>query len=162
MKIIIRYGLENDITQIDSLQKICFSSSELWNTNIIKQYLEKSWVIECKGKIIGVLLPGLLMATLTLNDCEIIDNSINPTKPIYGIGLICVHPRYRGKGLATKLIEKHKENYVNQPIGLLVREHNDQAIKLYKKMNYKEICIIKDKYYEPIDNGIFMVFNNNI
>ena len=162
MKVLLRRGYDNDIKQIDSLQKICFSSSEIWNTNIISQYLGKSWIIECNNKIIGVLLPGLLMATLTLNNCEIIDNSFNPTKPIYGIGLICIHPRYRGKGLATKLIEKHKEDYKKQYIGLLVRKQNEKAINLYKKMDYKEISIIKNKYNKPLDDGIFMIFNNNI
>lgn len=75
---------------------------------------------------------------------------------IYGIVMICVHPDFRGKGLAKKLIEKHFKDNPNKILCLNTRKSNIGAFMLYKSMGYEHIANIKNKYFLPNEDSIFM------
>ena len=72
---------------------------------------------------------------------------------------ICVNPVFRKRGLGAQLmnevIKDCKANKVRN-ITLEVREHNDSAIRLYEKFNFKKV-LIKEKYYTNGDNAIYMI-----
>ena len=72
---------------------------------------------------------------------------------ILDIIYIVVDPLYRKKGIASSLIEYiiNNENY--EKIMLEVRCDNSNAIKLYKKYNFK-IINIRKKYYGNIDGYV--------
>jgi ribosomal protein S18 acetylase RimI-like enzyme len=78
--------------------------------------------------------------------------------------MICVDKEFRSKGIAKKLIEKHfVDSFKNNNILCLnTRESNINAFMLYKSMGYEHIAYIKNKYFLPDENSIFMIKKNNI
>lgn len=78
-------------------------------------------------------------------------------KELYGIVMICVNPEFRGKGLAKKLIEKHWKDNPNKVLCLNTRRSNIGAFMLYKSMGYEHIAYIKNKYFLPTEDSIFMI-----
>jgi ribosomal protein S18 acetylase RimI-like enzyme len=86
-----------------------------------------------------------------------VDPTGNQFKEYYGIVMICIHPNYRGKGLGKKLIEKHFDDNKNNLVCLNTRRSNINAYLLYKKMGYEQIGFIKNKYFLPSEDSVFMI-----
>lgn len=63
---------------------------------------------------------------------------------------IIVEPIYRRKNIGSKLLEYLIDNYTYDKILLEVRCDNVNAIKLYKKYNFK-IINVRKKYYDNED-----------
>ena len=78
-------------------------------------------------------------------------------KEYYGIVMICIHSDYRGKGLAKKLINKHFDDNKEKLVCLNTRRSNINAYQLYKNMGYEHIAFIKNKYFLPSEDSIFMI-----
>ena len=70
--------------------------------------------------------------------------------------MLCVDEKFRSKGLAQKLIEKHWQNNPNNFSCVNTRVSNSNAYNLYKKLGYQDIAIIKNNYVHHSDS-IFMV-----
>lgn len=79
-----------------------------------------------------------------------------------GMGLI---KAYRGQGLGTQLITKalkHAKEIGLEKVELSVYTENTTAIKLYKKMGFKEIGVVKhfrklnDKYFDCVEMELFL------
>jgi ribosomal protein S18 acetylase RimI-like enzyme len=173
MKVILRKTEYYDLEYIYSLQKKCFRESEWWYRSLIQQYLDNGLVIQLKNstELIGVLLQGqitpcdkkLNFDTNAEYKSDVFEPTndtgkvFNPYQEYYGIVMICIHPEYRGKGLAQKLIEKHFEMNNNKILCLNTRRTNINAYQLYKKMGYEQIAFIKNKYFLPIEDSIFMI-----
>lgn len=176
MKVKIRRSSQEDSENIYNLHTKCFSLSDQWYRSAIKQYLDKGIVIEDNNKnIIGVLLQGNITPCnqrFTLENTteykEDIFEPVNETgemflknnihyKDLYGIVMICIDPNYRGKGLAKKLIEKHFQDNKGSVVCLNTRRTNSNAFELYKKMGYEHIAYIKNKYFQPNEDSIFMI-----
>ena len=72
---------------------------------------------------------------------------------------ICINPVFRKRGLGaqmmTEVIKDCRANKVRN-ITLEVREHNEFAIRLYEKFNFKK-ALVKEKYYTNGDNAIYMI-----
>ena len=69
---------------------------------------------------------------------------------------IDVVPKYRRKGIATKLLQKVEKEFQNSGIEtsyLEVRDDNVAARKLYQKLGYREVEVLKD-YYSRGGDGI--------
>lgn len=76
---------------------------------------------------------------------------------------ITIKDIYRNKGIGSKLIEEMIKDLKMQDVlysTLEVRKDNINAIKLYKKYNYKEITI-KSHYYKDGCDAIYMVKGMN-
>ena len=72
---------------------------------------------------------------------------------------IAVSPEYRGKGIGLALMNELKRLAVQKNIDNLileVRESNDAAISLYKKVGFCPAGIRKNFYEKPIENAIVM------
>lgn len=93
---------------------------------------------------------------VTANGNIFLSNNLH-LKELYGIVMICIDPKFRGKGLAKKLIEKHCKYNKNKVICLNTRRSNIGAFMLYKSMGYEHIAYIKNKYFLPIEDSIFMI-----
>ena len=93
---------------------------------------------------------------VTSNGKLFLSNNIH-LKELYGIVMICVDPEFRGKGLAKKLIEKHLKDNPNKVLCLNTRRTNIGAFMLYKSMGYEHIAYIKNKYFLPTEDSIFMI-----
>jgi len=177
MKIKLRKSNNNDLELIYELHVKCFEESDQWYKSIISQYLHNSYILELSNKqIIGVLLQGNI--TLCNNDFSIFNKEeniissdfipsneygskfLNDSKHLdehYGITMICIDPEYRRKGLAKKLINQHITDNSNKLLCLNTRKSNKNAYELYNNMNYQEIGIIKNKYFQPNEDSIFMI-----
>lgn len=181
MKIKFRRGNQNDLDKVYDLHKICFDSTDCWYKSAIRPYLEKGIIIELSEtkEIIGVLLQGYLTPC---NKKFEIEDKINTStdykedifepvnkngeifkekniqyNQIYGIMMICINSHYRGKGLAKKLIQKHFDDNKNKVVCLNTRCSNTGAYKLYNLMGYDHIAYIKNKYFLPTEDSIFMI-----
>jgi ribosomal protein S18 acetylase RimI-like enzyme len=173
MKIKLRRSTQQDLENIYHLHTKCFNSSDHWYRSNIQHYLNNGILLETKdtNEIIGILLQDDITPCNQKIDMdteheykEDIFESIsdkgklfNPYSEYYGIVMICVHPTYRGKGLAKKLIEKHFEDNKNMTLCLNARRSNINAYQLYKKMGYEHIAFIKNKYFLPSEDSIFMI-----
>lgn len=169
MKIRIRRSNKDDVDGIYDCHKECFEQGDYWYKSSIQQFVDRSYVIEAveTKKIVGVLLQGPIVP------CEMseVDNFVPVSKTgeifienklhletNYGITMLCIVPECRGKGLAKKLIELHFKENDNEMLCLNTRASNN-AIELYKKMGYEHVATIKDKYYFPTEDSVFMVKN---
>jgi ribosomal protein S18 acetylase RimI-like enzyme len=181
MKVKLRRGNQNDLDQVYDLHTKCFSSTDCWYKSSIRPYLEKAIVLELSDtkQIIGVLLQGYLVPCNKKFDVDENQNSIDNYKAdifepvnkngelfmekeihyrqIYGIMMICVDKNFRGKGLAKKLITKHFADNINKVVCLNTRHSNISAYKLYQTMGYEHIAYIKNKYFLPSEDSIFMI-----
>lgn len=75
----------------------------------------------------------------------------------YGIVMLCVDPNHRGKGLGKILILKHWKDNKGKLVCLHTRKSNINAFMLYKSMGYEHIAYIKNKYFLPTEDSIFMI-----
>ncbi|MBE6865132.1 MAG: ribosomal-protein-alanine N-acetyltransferase [Ruminococcus flavefaciens] len=71
---------------------------------------------------------------------------------------IAVHPEYRRKGLALRLIERFIEMIPDdaESIFLEVRESNAPAIALYEKCGFERLSVRKNFYSQPRENAVVM------
>ena len=124
----------NDINRINEL-------GNLINLNFSK--VNKIEEIINNKNIIGYYLDNNLIGfIITEQSYEILD-----------ILYIVVDPLYRKKGIASLLMEHIINNKTYDKIMLEVRCDNSNAIKLYKKYNFK-IINIRKKYYGNIDGYV--------
>lgn len=184
MKIKFRRGKNSDLDNIYELHTRCFSPNDHWYKSAIGNFLDNSIVIEINQEtitnpIIGVLLQGLITPcnkkfNLLNGDSsgykEDVFEPVNETgkylqendlhyNEYHGILMICVDPNYRGKGLAKRLIEKHFKDSTGRMICLNTRKSNIHAYLLYKHMGYEHVAYIKNKYFQPNEDSIFMMKN---
>lgn len=177
MKVVLRQSNVNDLEAIYSLQTKCFIKSEHWYRNAIQNYLSNGYVLEIilqdnKNKIVGVLLHGEIIACneglfnnsgdvfVPMNDYGkyFMANNLQK-KPMEGITMVCIHPKFRNKGLAQKLINKYHDDNQDKELCLNTRASNP-AFNLYIKMGYIHVGTIKDKYFLPTEDSLFMIKNN--
>lgn len=173
MKVIIRRSNKGDVDGIYECHKECFKLSDHWYKSAIQQYVDKSYVIELADnivenitrKIIGVLLQGSIIPCdlsevnsflpMTENGDLYIKKNLHLGLTM-GISMLCIHPEYRKKGLAKKLIELHIKENPDKLLCLNTRSSNP-AYSLYLKMGYEHIVTVKNKYYFPTEDSSFMV-----
>ena len=71
---------------------------------------------------------------------------------------IAVHPEWRKKGIASKILEELIKSAEGcGQIFLEVRESNIAAISLYEKHGFKNCGVRKNFYHSPVENGIIMI-----
>ena len=156
---------KNDIYEC---HKKCFDKiGDILYKSDLQQSLETSYVIERldTNKIIGVMLQGNIKPCQPseLENFEVINESGKifyqnnlHLESIPGITMLCIDPEFRGKDLAKKLIEIHLKNYKDDIVCLNTRKSNP-AFNLYLKMGYEHIATIKKLYYQPNEDGYFMI-----
>jgi len=72
------------------------------------------------------------------------------------IGNIAVIPEERGRGYATMMLVHILDKYADHKTAYLeVRSSNTPAIKLYKKLNFKELAI-RQAYYSDGEDAAIM------
>lgn len=79
---------------------------------------------------------GFIIFDIIYDRCEIID--------IYTV------EKFRNVGIATKLINEIIKDYEIKNITLEVSVNNEVAIKLYKKLEFKNVALRKE-YYNGVD-----------
>ena len=131
----IKFATKGDIEKIFELSTLNFD----WTKEGIEGAFKSKNIIlkaEENGEVVAFLIAS-----------NLIDS--------YNLFLIAVKEEQRGRGIATKLLEKLEKLAKKQcidKIWLEVRESNFKAIGLYQKNNYKNIYTRK-KYYSNGENA---------
>ena len=174
MKVIARRTKQSDLENIYELHRKCFTQNDQWYKSAISNYLDNGILIEIveTKKIIGILLQGTIIPCnqqilnadyepdifypITETGKNMMNNNIHLSE-VYGIVMICVDPNFRSKGIGKKLIQKHFQDNKNKKVYLNTRKSNVNAYFLYKSMGYEHIAYIKNKYFLPNEDAIFMI-----
>ena len=128
--------------KLAELEKICFSSP--WSENGLNAELENEnsfFVVAVeKEEILGYA--GM---HIVIDECYIAN--------------IAVFPVYRGRGIATALLDRLDEIAESKSaefISLEVRPSNSGAVQLYIKNGYTEVGRRKNFYTNPLEDGLIL------
>lgn len=139
--------------QIDHLDLIANNLEsdfdDFWNYNVFKSELEnansKYLVAKIDNEIVG--FAGII---------PVLDEA--------DISNIVVHQNFRNQKIGSYLLQGIINLAISlnlKKINLEVRESNTPAIKLYEKYGF-EVCGIRKKYYDNVENAILMKKNLDI
>ena len=133
------------IGEVVKLDELCFSQP--WSA--------ESFGMLCDGKNVGFVALDTKGSVVGFGGMFVVLDEGQITN-------IAVHPDFRRKGIGEKilssLLEYAKENELVS-ISLEVREGNEAAKALYKKIGFEAAGIRKNFYSFPIENAIVMIKN---
>jgi len=130
-----------DLGPVRKLEKICFPV-DAWPLLDMIGALSFPNVVRYKAKI-GDELVGFIAG------------EVRSTTKTGWIATLCVHPDYRRRGVAERLLRLCEQEMQQPRIRLTVRESNQAAIKLYQSHGYFEVNRWV-KYYKGGEDGIVM------
>ena len=143
MEITLRRVQQKDLRRIHEIEKLSFKYP--YSLNYIKLLLilspELFYVAEVDNEIVGYVV-GLI-------EYGNIGHIIS----------IAVHPKWRRKGIGSKLLMKIEEEFKRRNIKIFVLEvevNNKPAISLYEKHGYRIIDVIK-RYYPGGEDAYLMI-----
>ncbi|MCD7889780.1 MAG: ribosomal protein S18-alanine N-acetyltransferase [Oscillospiraceae bacterium] len=134
----VRLMLEGDLPAVCEIEKECFTA-EAWSKESFKYRLGKSGFISLVA-VEGIEVVGYIAAS------EILDEQY--------LDSLAVRADYRGQGVATALMKAAFDT--EKTVYLEVRESNQPAINLYKKLGFSEYAMRRDYYENPTENAILM------
>ena len=128
--------------QLSALDKLCVGADG-WSADSFRSEAEKN-----TGHILYITDSGKVIALLS-GYHAVGEGDITS---------VAVHPDYRRKGLAKKLIEKFENSLPEdtESIFLEVRESNCGAIALYEKCGFERLSVRKNFYSQPRENAVVM------
>ena len=137
----IRLGSLADLNSIFNVENTAFLTDS-WSIKMIKleffkNSLNKSYVLELNGKIIGYAFITIIKFEIHLNR-------------------IAIDPNYQQKGFGLQLLNKILEqNSKNKSVFLELKYSNISALKLYNKVGFKKYNIRKN-YYSNNNDALLM------
>ena len=138
----IRIAIDTDIDAIAALEAKCLR--EAWSKEALGLFVKEgafAVVAEADGKIVSYCT-----VLISLDEMQIIN--------------VATDPELRGRGYALAVMEKVIEESVSRgaiSISLEVRESNEAAIALYKKLGF-EICGLRKGFYKnPSESALVMI-----
>ena len=131
------------VAAVAELEKICFGT-EAWHEQSVASELENElslWLVAMDGDA----LAGYVGSQTVLGETDMMN--------------VAVHPAYRRQGIAERLILelvealKEKESHW---LMLEVRASNEEAIKLYEKLGFREVGRRKNYYRNPREDALIL------
>ncbi len=133
---------QNHVSQVAELEKLCFSDP--WSENSVASELENPlalWLVaDDDGKVVGYI------GSQTVMDASDMMN-------------VAVHPDHRKQGIATALIVGLVEELRrkgSRSLTLEVRASNENAIRLYRMLDFQEIGCRKNYYRNPREDALIL------
>ena len=133
---------QNHVAQVAELEKLCFSDP--WSENSVASELENPlalWLVaDDDGKVVGYI------GSQTVMDASDMMN-------------VAVHPDHRKQGIATTLIVGLVEELRrkgSRSLTLEVRASNENAIRLYRMLDFQEIGCRKNYYRNPREDALIL------
>lgn len=133
---------ESHVAQVAALEKICFSDP--WSENSVASELKNPlscWLVaEEDGEVAGYV------GSQTVMDESDMMN-------------VAVHPDYRRKGIAEKLVTELVEALKKRDsrcLTLEVRASNEPARALYEKLGFVQVGLRKNYYRNPREDALIL------
>ena len=131
------------VAQVAELERICFGT-EAWSEKSVTSELNNPlsfWLVAVDGDRIA----GYVGSQTVLDESDMMN--------------VAVHPDYRKQGIATALIvglveELRKRG--SRCLTLEVRASNENAISLYKKLDFQEVGRRKNYYRNPREDALIL------
>lgn len=139
----IREMKEDDIRQVMDIESESFSTP--WTEAAFLAEVHKPYSLN-RVFIIGDRLVGYLCVNLILDEGHILN--------------LAVHPDFRRRGLATRLIHEALPELKKRGcrvIYLEVRNSNASAKKFYEHFEFKEAGLRKKYYANPVEDAVVMM-----
>ena len=139
---IIRNMQEADLSQVAEIEKQIFSIP--WSLESFRESMMLEHTIYLVAEEEKTII-GYCGMYRVFNEGEIVN--------------VAVAPQYRRHGVAKKLLEELFKESASLNVDnffLEVRESNEAAITLYKKLGFIEAGIRRNFYEKPRENAIFM------
>ena len=130
------------VSQIAQLEKLCFSDP--WSEKSIESELScrlSLWFVALEGETVV----GYVGSQTVIDESDMMN--------------IAVHPDYRRRGIAEKLIHALVSalgEKGSHGLTLEVRASNEVAISLYKKYGFEKVGLRPAYYRNPVENAILM------
>lgn len=129
-------GSLSDAASLAALDAVCFPAAERWSEHLWSEQLAEAshWThtLHVNGELVGAITISVVFDTAELFR-------------------VMVHPSYRGRGLARRLVAAALGESANrgaQRMLLEVRADNTAAIGLYLSLGFRQIAQRRD-YYGP-------------
>lgn len=133
---------ESHVAQVAALEKICFTDP--WSVNSVASELKNPlscWLVaEEDGEVAGYV------GSQTVMDESDMMN-------------VAVHPDYRRKGIAEKLVTELVEALKKRDsrcLTLEVRASNEPARALYEKLGFVQVGLRKNYYRNPREDALIL------
>lgn len=131
-----------DVPQIAELEKICFSDP--WSEQSIVSELENPlslWLVACENNVIA----GYVGSQSVMGWADMMN--------------LAVHPDYRRRGVGEALVSALESGLSGNGVSVLtleVRQSNENAIALYKKMGFEQVGVRPGYYRHPKENALIL------
>ena len=142
-KMMIVSMTSDHVAQVAELERICFGT-EAWSEKSVASELNNPlsfWLVAVDGDRVA----GYVGSQTVLDESDMMN--------------VAVHPDYRKQGIATALIvglveELRKRG--SRCLTLEVRASNENAISLYKKLDFQEVGRRKNYYRNPREDALIL------
>ena len=142
-KMMIVSMTSDHVAQVAELERICFGT-EAWSEKSVASELNNPlsfWLVAVDGERVA----GYVGSQTVLDESDMMN--------------VAVHPDYRKQGIATALIvglveELRKKG--SHCLTLEVRASNENAISLYKKLDFQEVGRRKNYYRNPREDALIL------
>lgn len=129
------------LEQVKALLETCFGESA-WSMESLRSQLDKA-DSRCMVAVEDDMVIGFLAFEQVVDEGSIVE--------------VAVHPGYRRRGIAHRLIT----SAINSADGLKtvfleVRESNTPAVKLYESLGFERIAVRKGYYDHPKEDAVIM------
>ena len=133
---------EQHVAQVAELEKLCFADP--WSEKSVASELSNAlscWLVaEDGGRVAGYVGSQTVMGESDMMN-------------------VAVHPEYRKQGIATALIEELVSQLRKQGsccLTLEVRASNENAIALYRKLDFQEVGCRRNYYRNPREDALIL------
>ncbi|MBN2415944.1 ribosomal protein S18-alanine N-acetyltransferase [bacterium] len=129
-----------DLDSVLMLENAIFPTP--WSRDSFEAELEKTYSValtaEREGRVIGYGIAWLIADEIHIAN-------------------VAVHPEFRGTGIGRAIVERLLASGDGSCGAFLeVRVHNDPAIRLYKKLGFREIGVRKQYYQAEQEDALLM------
>ena len=141
-KMMITNMRQEHVAQVAALEKLCFSDP--WSENSVASELNNPlslWLVALDGE----RLAGYVGSQTVMDESDMMN--------------VGVHPDFRKQGIATALIvglveELRKKG--SHCLTLEVRASNENAISVYRKLDFQEVGRRKNYYRHPREDALIL------